>query len=212
MLGVHIMACVRSTGQKKLSRIFHSSLTPLFPEIITDKCLLRLQHLAMSPSMPFRKQPRSWGLLTNTPSTVWTRPAESLRTKPTSFILRGPSQERWRSTEFCRARVSRQQETQISNNNGTPLTHKRRITGRTLNSTTTDGKTTIEALQFLTTCGAAPPQVPDLRTMREMDPWMSQSSFTNFDRTATTFKTKIRGPTSNLSGNTSDRQLTPDIL
>ena len=51
-----------------------------------------------------------------------------------------------------------------------------------------DEKTTIEALQLPTTFGAAPPQVPDLRTVRGMDPSMSQSGFTYFDRTGTTFK------------------------
>ena len=76
---------------------------------------------------------------------------------------------------------------------------------------TVDGKTTIEALQFLTTFGTTPPQVPDLRKVRRMDPWMSQSSFTNFDRTGTTFKTDIQGLFGHLSGNTSN-QLTPDIL
>ena len=59
--------------------------------------------------------------------------------------LRATPTNRWRSTEFRRTRVSRQQETQISNNNGTLLQHRWRITGSTRISSTIDGKTTIEA-------------------------------------------------------------------
>ena len=81
-------------GHKDLTRILCSSSTPLFPKIITDKCLFRLQHLAMRPSMPFRKQPRSRCLLRNTPSTVWTRPVKSLRATPTNLNFLGPNQKR----------------------------------------------------------------------------------------------------------------------
>ena len=102
-------------AHKKLSRVFHSSLAPLLPKIITDKCLFRSQHLAMCPCMLFHKQPRSWRLLRNTPSTVWTGPVEGLRTAPTHFNFLAPSQERWCSTEFRRTRVSRKQESPISN-------------------------------------------------------------------------------------------------
>ena len=111
-------------GHKELTRILYSRFTPLFPKVITNKCLLRLQHLAMRPSMLLRKQPRSWGLFRNTPYTLWTRPVKRLRATTTNLNFLGPSQERWRSTEFRRTRVSRQQETQISNNNGTLLQHR----------------------------------------------------------------------------------------
>ena len=37
-------------GQKGLTRILYSSFTLLFPKIVTNKCLLRLQHLAMIPT------------------------------------------------------------------------------------------------------------------------------------------------------------------
>ena len=94
-------------SHKKLARFFHSSLTPLLPKVITNKYIFRSQHRAMSPSMLFRKQPRSWGFFRNTPPTVWTRPVESLRTTPTSFNLLAPNQERWWRKEFCRTRTSR---------------------------------------------------------------------------------------------------------
>ena len=42
---------------EELTQFFYSSFTPLFPKIITDKCLFRLQHLTMSPSLLFHKQP-----------------------------------------------------------------------------------------------------------------------------------------------------------
>ena len=93
-------------GHKELTRILYSSFTPLFPKIITNKCLLRLHHLAMSPSMLLRKQPRSLGFFSFAPSTVWTRPIKRLRATPTNVNHLGPSQERWRSTEFRRTRVS----------------------------------------------------------------------------------------------------------
>ena len=112
-------------------------LAPLLPKIITHKCLFRSQHLAMCPSMLFHKQPRSRGLLRDAP----------------------------RSTESRRTSVSRQRESQISNNFGTLLNHRRGIT-RTRSSATVNGKTTTEALQLLTTFGAGPSQVPDLRTLR----------------------------------------------
>ena len=99
----HILACVHSTEP---TRILYSSFTPVFPKIITNKCLLRLQHLAMSPSMLFHKQPRSRSLLKDTPSTVWTRRVESLRTTPTCFNLLGPREECWRSTVCRKTRVA----------------------------------------------------------------------------------------------------------
>ena len=95
--------------------------------------------------------------------------------------------------------MSGQQESQITNNSGTLLNHRRGITGGTRSSTTVDEKTTIEALQLPTTFGAAPPQVPDLRTVRGTDPSMSQSGFTYFDRTSTTFMPVFkRTPPSNV--------------
>ena len=84
--------------------------------------------------------------------------SESLRTAPTHFNFLAPSQERWRSTEFRRARVPGRQESQISHDSGTLLNHKRGITRGTRSSAAVSGKTHIEALQFLTTCGATPPQ------------------------------------------------------
>ena len=113
-----------SQGHKEFSRVFHSSLAPLLPKIITDKCLFRSQHLAMCPSMLFHKQTRWRGLLKNTPSTVWTGRFESLRTTPTTFSLLAPSQERWCSTEFRRTRVSWQQESQVSHDSDTLLNHR----------------------------------------------------------------------------------------
>ena len=93
-------------GHKELTRILYESFTPLLPKIITNKCLLRLHHLAMSPSMLLRKQPRSLGFFSFTPSTVWTRPIKRLRATPTNVNHLGPSRERWRNTEFRRTRVS----------------------------------------------------------------------------------------------------------
>ena len=116
-------SCYPSTSPRKSSKITcatspkqmgstDESFSNTFSKLITDKCLFRLQHLTMSPSMLFRKQPCSWRFHRNTPSTVRTGPFESLRTTPTSCNLFVPSQERWCSTEFRRTRVSWQQESQ----------------------------------------------------------------------------------------------------
>ena len=66
--------------------------------------------------------------------------------------------------------------------------------GRARISITVDGKTTTEALQFLTTFGATPLQIPVHRAVWGMDPRMSQGSFTDSYCTGTTFKTDIQGP------------------
>ena len=140
---VHILACVHSTGpQGALSIFFDSSFTPLSPKIITGKCFFRSQHLTISPSMLFRKQPCSWGLLKNTPSTVWTGPVESLRTAlqfpcslPRALAQHGISQNQ--SFQATRdpnlARFWHAPPTQV---------------GRTRISTPVDVKATIEALQI----------------------------------------------------------------
>ena len=74
------------------------------------------------PSMLLRKQPRSWGLLRNTPPTVWIKPVESLRATPTSFI----SWVQAKSAGAARHLAAPEflDETQISNDSGTLLHHR----------------------------------------------------------------------------------------
>ena len=98
-------------GHERRSRFFSQQPHTLVSEKSSrTSVFFGSQHLAKCPSMLIRKQPRTRGLLKNTPSTVWTKPVESLRTTPTSFNLLCPSQEHWCSTEFRRTRASWQQE------------------------------------------------------------------------------------------------------
>ena len=195
-------------GHKELTRILHSSFTPLVSENHHEQVSSPFATPGHAPKHAASQAATLVGFFTNTPSTVRTRPVKRLRATPTNLNFLGPSQERWRSTEFRRTRVSRQQETQITNNNGTLLQLRWGIPGSTRISTAIDGKTTIEALQFLTTFGATPKQISVHRTVQGVDPRMSQSSFADSDCTGTTFKTNIRGPLGHLFGNTSNLQFT----
>ena len=154
-------------GHKELTRILYSRFTPLFPKVITNKCLLRLQHLAMRPSVLLRKQPRSWGLFRNTPSHGLdkTKSNAFVRRRQTSISLvpakSAGAARNCAEPEFLgnKRPKSRTIMARSSNTSG-------RITGSTRISSTIDEKTTIEALQFLATFGATPKQISVHRTVR----------------------------------------------
>ena len=128
--------------------------------------------------------------LVGTPQEHTTHSLDKTSRKPSSdadkLHFLGPSQERWRSTASRSTRVPGRDPNLERFWHAPPS--QVGITGSTRISATIDGKTAVEALQFLITFGATLPPISVDRTVRGVDPWMSQSSFTNFDRTGTTFK------------------------